>query len=206
MWNLLDKFKQNTKTLKACYFMLPLLLSGSSSQINIECHQGLTIYWNKQENYHKYLLDIFISQIQQVAHANMPKLMSSVITTMCLTLFMIQTFFMAEKSHGCLQLDCINHDPSVQDFDKRWLPSEVARPVVYWIARPCRFSSSRSLWHPYSHCRGIYVLIRPNHETLSTTLSLLKPFELIGKDTVSLIEYRHLWETINLPFDLRGIC
>lgn len=125
----------------------------------------------------------FISQIQQAAHANMLKLMSSVITTTSLTLFIIQSFFMAEKSHWCLHLHCINDDPNAQDFDKRWLHS-----VVYWIAKPSRFSSPHCLWHPYSCCWGICVLIYPDHKTLSTTLSLGKPFELVGKETLSLIE------------------
>lgn len=34
------------KTFKACYFILPILLSEISSQINTEGFQGLTIYWN----------------------------------------------------------------------------------------------------------------------------------------------------------------
>lgn len=30
------------------------------NDFNLSCHEGLAIYWNKQENYHKYFQDIFI--------------------------------------------------------------------------------------------------------------------------------------------------
>lgn len=146
------------------------------------------------------MLDIFISQIQQVGHAKMLNLMSSVITTMCLTLSWFKAFsWLKSLADACSYIASIMILLMTEDFDKRWLCSEVEGPVVYWIARSFRFSSPHS--HTAEGSMFSYALT-----TRLLALAVPKPFELVGKDTVSMIEYRHLWKIINLPFDLRGIC